>query len=278
MRRLLAVLLVLMPTGAFAWGREGHDAVWYAAQRMLTPAAVLQLRGLMQAPGPPLDPSWPDDFRRTPQGRNTGIWHFVDIGIDQPAFDRERDCRHVISGADALPGGDCAVGAVEAMAARLGNRTLSPTQRRTALVFLIHFVADLHQPLHAAEHHDRGGNDVAVHGLDGCRNLHAVWDDCVVRPLGDSGAAIGRGLLAKARAMGGASRAAMAAGTPGDWATETHGEGVKIYRALWPQAEPPTPATLTLAASYPAENKAVAEQQLLRASVRLAVLLNALLR
>lgn len=279
MRRLLAALLVLLaPEGALAWGRDGHDAVWHAAQRMLTPAAMAGLRPLLEAPGPPVDAAWPDAFRRTPQGRETATWHFVEIDIEAARFDRARDCRQTIAGAGALPGGDCAVGAIEAMAARLAERTLEAGQRRTALVFLIHVVADIHQPLHAAGHHDRGGNEIAVQGLAGCRTLHAVWDDCVVRALGGGGDGIARMLLAEARAMAPRPRAAMAAGTPAAWADEAHALGVAVYRAQWPGGPPPPPASITLPASYPQANAAAAERQLLRASLRLAALLNGALR
>jgi|SRR6516162_3845041 len=84
-------------------------------------------------------------------------WHYVNIPIHPPAgvlaaYDGARDCR----------GGDCVVAAVERFAAVLSDSSAPARQRLEALKFVVHFVADLHQPLHASNNDDRGGNGVAV--------------------------------------------------------------------------------------------------------------------
>lgn len=66
----------------------------------------------------------------------------------------------------------------------LHDKKLAQPVRAEALRFLIHFIGDLHQPLHCADNHDRGGNEVKVMIGRRHENLHAVWDDNVVEALG----------------------------------------------------------------------------------------------
>ena len=82
--------------------------------------------------------------------KETGPWHYIDIPIDKPHLNMERDC----------PKGDCVIAKIEEFRAALKDPATPAGSRREALMFIIHFVGDMHQPLHSADHHDRGGNDV----------------------------------------------------------------------------------------------------------------------
>jgi hypothetical protein len=95
-----------------------------------------------------LDSNWADEIRD--QQRDTGRWHFVDIPLTAPGYDPRRDC----------PDRACVVAQIENDMRILGDRRLSDGARAEALRFLIHFVADVHQPLHAEDNGDRGGNQV----------------------------------------------------------------------------------------------------------------------
>jgi hypothetical protein len=102
--------------------------------------------------------TWADKYRNA--HRETAAWHFVEIEIDQ-------------------------------FAAELKSPSTPSAERLLALRFLIHLVGDLHQPLHAADHHDRGGNCVSLSPPQGAQNnLHASWDVSVVSALGQSAAQI----------------------------------------------------------------------------------------
>src|SRR5690606_4063317 len=79
------------------------------------------------------------------------------------------------------PGGDCVVEAINDQADILADRSRSDAERLQALKFVVHFVGDVHQPMHAGYAHDRGGNSTQVNLRDGSRdgfgtNLHALWD------------------------------------------------------------------------------------------------------
>ena len=173
---------------------------------------------------------------------------------------------------------DCVVDKVEQFAAELGDPAVSETERILALKFLLHFVGDLHQPLHAADDQDQGGNKVSV--LFGNRTvaepLHAYWDTAVVERLGRDPQAVADALLVGAEN----ETAEWSVGTPRDWAMESFGVARDVAYAVPTKTETDAGGTAAhrLDADYEASAADAARTQLARAGVRLAVLLNAALR
>ena len=144
---------------ALAWGPEGHAIIAEIAEARLEPAARTQVAQLLSLEDHQhLDEvaSWPDAVR--PRRPETAPWHFVDIPLTATAYDANRDC----------VGGDCVVAQIQRFAAVLGDRNAAPQDRLEALKFLVHFVGDIHQPLHCETdltnfpppQGDRGGNDI----------------------------------------------------------------------------------------------------------------------
>src|ERR1700722_17811224 len=132
---------------AFGWGVEGHALIARIAEAQLTPAVHAKV---VQILGPNVSmasvASWPDEIRRS--RTETGPWHYIDIPIGQLHLDMARDC----------PKGDCVIKKIEDFEAVLRDPSTPAEQRREALMFVIHFVGDLHQPLHDSDNHDKGGN------------------------------------------------------------------------------------------------------------------------
>jgi hypothetical protein len=115
-------------------------------------------------------------------------WHFVDTEIQNPNVDQA--CFNhppIPQGSVAFngPANDCIIDKIDEFTAELSNPATDPEERVVALKFLLHFVGDLHQPLHAADDNDRGGNDKLV-SAPGIRpgNLHHYWDTEFVVALG----------------------------------------------------------------------------------------------
>lgn len=275
-RCLLGVASLLASFGtkiapAAAWGAEGHQTVGYVAERFLTAAALAEVRGLLAPAGLPQVASWADQIR--PIRRETGHWHFVDIDIRSAGYAAAVDCKQ----------GDCAIAAIDRFAARMADRGLPLAQRQEALKFVVHFVGDLHQPLHACDDADRGGNLVKVRlAQSEAANLHAVWDSATVAALGPDASSIGAGLVSRARGLPAAQRAALAKGNPVAWATESWWIcREEIYAGL-PGGPPPPGGTgdtvLALPDDYAAGHAALTADRLLRAGLRLAALLNARFR
>jgi hypothetical protein len=190
----LNVLFVFAATPpAHAWGCKGHQAVAYIAAKHLTPEArELVLRLLSENPIDPelkrycgnvlsdlmVDAStWPDDVR---DDRKNGSWHYIDIprGKHKGVLD------------DYCGNYGCVTRAIEEQRSILNDKLAAPQKRAEAIRYLIHFLGDLHQPLHAISNGDIGGTCVPVKYLDYdplpnlthpereeySPNLHQVWD------------------------------------------------------------------------------------------------------
>jgi len=189
-RRLLAsMLLFAIASPAFAWGRLGHRLVADLAQDELTPNARAQVDALLAGePGATLASiaPWADEVRSKDPvlGKRSAPWHYVTVHSADCDYDAATDCK----------GDDCVVGAIEKQTAILADRRQPIEARRTALKFVVHFVGDVHQPLHAGNRPDKGGNMVQVRlptaaGGERGTNLHSTWDSGLIELTGRDEAA-----------------------------------------------------------------------------------------
>lgn len=217
MNRLLAALfaLIIPLAPAQAYWEYGHETVAQIAETNMpakTRGAVqrlLRAAPLLGTPQCPLrtmkDVSvWADCIKgdRVRWGY-TNSWHYQNVDICKP-FDLKSAC------AD----GNCVSAQIDRNVALLKKRTLPAHIRLEALAFLVHFVGDLHQPLHAGDHEDRGGNDLkASYGIMPGYNLHTVWDGLLADRALSAAPSIVRLFPAD-------EKAAMAAGTTRDWSME----------------------------------------------------------
>jgi hypothetical protein len=259
---LLGLLLPLTMLGgqaAWAWGAEGHEIVALIAERELTPAARQQMAQLLGSDAMMVhDANWADEIRS--QRPETGGWHYVDIPLGAPGYAAWRDCR----------GGNCVVAQIADDVKVLRDRALPPLQRTEALRYLIHFVGDIHQPLHAVDNDDKGGNAIRVRLGHDRTNLHHVWDVQVVEALGYDASAVADACEAEPTS---AQKASWRRGTPQQWAEESFAIARgNIYPPLQGRRN------VMLPVSYPRAQAHVTCTQLAKAGVRLAWLLNETLR
>jgi len=183
-----ALLTLAASPPALAWSALGHRMVGELAQRHITPAARAQVELLLAGePDPTLAgvADWADRLRDLDPERfkATSRWHYVNTPPGQGCgYEAERDCTD----------GQCVVGAIQAQRAILADRSQPLEARRDALKFIVHFVGDVHQPMHANNHDDRGGNQYQIslrtelqpeayarkYYVDGVMgtNLHSIWD------------------------------------------------------------------------------------------------------
>ncbi len=262
MRRAVLLLLPLFvstppggtvpPNRAHRWSALGHRLIATLAEDQLTPAATERARDLLGGLSLPAVAVWADSIR--PTHPTTAPWHYVNVPIDDPGYDAERHC-------PTPPG--CVTWAIGHFSALLSDTTAPRAQRAEALRYLVHFVGDLHQPLHAGDNHDRGGNDVRVTFLGRRMNLHSLWD----RALLDS-----RGLReAQWVALLRARRElipldVIRSGTPEEWTSESHARARQSAYDL--------PADHILTATYATRRTSLLEEVLIRGGVRLAHLIN----
>ena len=229
----------------------GHTIVAEIADRALSARAREEVRRLLNGKGMASAADWADQIRG--QRRETAPWHYVNIPREASAYDSARDCKR----------GQCIVVALERQLEILRDPTRRAQVRGDALRFVIHLVADLHQPLHAIDDGDRGGNAVSVRWFGRKTTLHRVWDSDILTRAGLSTAQQAARLRELVLQM--PRRDALQPGDIRDWVDESHALAVDAY-ALPPGRQ--------LGASYYASASDVVDLQLMRAGLRLARLLD----
>jgi S1/P1 Nuclease len=274
----LAAGLLLCAPAACAWGPQGHRTIGAIADRLLTPeahAAVLQIladdrdkfgnpsgRTTLEAVS-----DWSDEVRGTPAERPA--WHYDDVPICGTE-DKARYC----------PDGQCSSEQLRRLIGVLGDARTPARERDEALKWVVHLVGDVHQPLHAADNGDHGGNLVLV-ALAGVRtrgreSLHRAWDNDLVQlalhshsrqqPPRDID-----GLAAEARSL----ERGVGQGSPDSWARESNNLARNVaYRYPGFACDSVPRDTVALDADYLDDALLVVRERLLLAGARLANLLN----
>ena len=264
----LAALALLVVRPALAWGPEGHRIVAHIAENRLTPEARRDLHQLLLSDQAISDTSicvWPDYIRSDEP--ETGPWHYVDIPYAATNYDPAVCC----------VSNQCIVEMIPQMEKMLGDKSAPIPDRTRALRFLVHFLGDIHQPLHCADRDDdRGGNlrTARYPGLIKDTNLHSIWDsNLVLDNMGDCNPLEYADLIAGK--IGSRQSRNWSKGTPADWAWETHTLAVNhAYKGVPPTGGDP----YVITQAYVDANKPVVELQLMKAGVRLASVLNRCLR
>jgi hypothetical protein len=246
---------------AFSWGPEGHTLVARLAAARLTPAASAKVAQIL-GPGVTLASisSWPDQVRRS--RTETGPWHYIDIPIDKPSLVMSRDC----------PKGDCVITKIEDFEKALTAPEISPEKRKEALMFIVHFVGDMHQPLHCSDNKDKGGNDVKLDFFGKPSNLHSIWDSGMLTRMGTEEAMftiLDRELTPKRTKKWGR-------GSVEDWAGQIHKAGQKVTYGKLPKPAPG--GQVAISSHYEHEAGELIRTELEKAGARLAAVLNASLK
>lgn len=180
----LAPALLSFASTAHAWGAQGHRLVGRIAETRLNPAAKAEVDRLLAGEAEPTLAGvapWADQLRAKDPGlgRRSARWHYINMAEQQCRYEPEQQCRD----------GNCVVEALKAQTALLGDRSRPDAERAQALKFVVHFVGDVHQPMHAGYAHDKGGNDFQVQFANRGTNLHSLWDSGLLntRKLDDDG-------------------------------------------------------------------------------------------
>ncbi len=171
---IILPLLILIPLFAFCWGLTGHRIVAEIAERHLSKKAKKELHKLIGRESLALWANWPDFIKSdtTHAWDHASKWHYVNIpgNLSKEEF---------MTALGKLPGENLYT-QIKALTAELKDKSLPFEKRVIALRFLIHFVGDLHQPLHVGREEDLGGNKISVTWFDRPTNLHSVWDNALV--------------------------------------------------------------------------------------------------
>lgn len=169
MKNLLLLAAILISSFSFAseedWGRTGHRATGEIAEQYLSKKAKKKIDRILNGQSLAMVSTYADDIKSDPRYREFGPWHYVNLEDGQTSYSEE----------EANPAGDLVV-AIRRCMAVLQDRKTSKEEKEFYLKMLVHFMGDLHQPLHAGRGEDKGGNDIQVRWFNKGSNIHRVWD------------------------------------------------------------------------------------------------------
>ncbi len=222
---LASILASLLVVGqAFAWGNEGHRIIGTIATAQVSESTSKALRELLGDETTADACVWADEIRSNRSYDWVKPLHYINVPRGAETIDLARD------GAD----GNQVVSAISKYTAILADRSRPKAERLEALRLVLHFVGDVHQPLHVSYSDDLGGNKLSLQAFGKKSNLHRAWDtDLIQRRLksGKDGWAVlsadlRESITPEQRARWTASR------QPIEWANESLAITRRIYANL----------------------------------------------
>ena len=168
---LLSISLILL-----SWGSLGHRTIGLIAQNHLTPKAQTAIHDLLGTSSLEDVSTWADEVRSNPEYRNTSPWHYINLPLGLNRLDFEKQVRDM-----SQPN---VYSALVQNEQQLLNPNTSRDQKIISLKLIVHFIGDLHQPMHVSRAEDQGGNKIQVNYDGKGTNLHALWDSRLLDHLG----------------------------------------------------------------------------------------------
>lgn len=265
MRYILLIMLALA-TGcenANAWGDEGHKIICEMAFRLAQPNTRAAVRRLIRS-----DTEF-DTFSEScvfpDHPRRRASEHFINLARTSPGLTSD-DCPQAEK---------CVLSAILNDSKILASKSEKNADRLLALKFLGHWVGDIHQPLHVSFEDDRGGNNISVSGR--CSGtLHSTWDTCLVAST--VGTDVANAVDELIDGITPEMVTKWNASDPREWANESFAiaeavtTGYCVMHAS--SCDQPTPAHVSVDVDYLETNKPVVKEQLQKAGVRLARILD----
>jgi hypothetical protein len=272
-RWLLVLAALLLPQPARAYWDYGHETISRIGYANVTPRtraridALLRQQRLLETPTCPAGTIsqasvWADCIKELgPRFSYAGSWHYQNVNVCQP-FDLKAACKD----------GHCVSAQIERQVKLLADQSVPTREKVQALAFLVHFVGDLHQPLHAGDRDDLGGNRMkAAYGAHAPErlNLHAVWDGFLAER-----AISAPPMLVRAYPAG--ERARLAAGGVEDWSRESWAVSRDAVYGTATGGDPcaPAPARTSIGEAEVAKLTPVIRDLAVKGGLRLARLLD----
>lgn len=247
---LLATAVVFSNTKPPFWGATGHRATGEVAAKYVKMSTAKKINELLDGHGLAEVATFGDDIKSDSRYRKYSAWHYVNLDDDKKYGDESPS-----------PSGDIITG-IDTCLVVLKSKTASKEDKQFYLKLLVHFVGDLHQPLHVSREEDLGGNKINVTWFKEESNLHRVWDSDMIDHYQMSYTEIADNFpkLNKQEVK------TMQTGTVLDWMNETHELAIKVYASAKPGDD--------LGYRYMYEHFDAVKDQLEKGGVRLAKLLD----
>jgi hypothetical protein len=257
LKRLLVIVAVIyLPLQSLAWGAEGHRICGQIANSYLTPKARKAIEAILGHESLALASTWADFIKSDPAYAYLSPWHYID-------FNKQYSYPEMV----VFLKSDTATDAYTKLNFLIGELKKPGLSRANKLLYLhmlIHIAEDVHQPMHTAHADDKGGNDFKVNWFSTPTNLHSVWDSQLIdfQQLSYTEYASAINYCSPAQ------RAKWQADPISKWLFESNQIAEKLYSEIKPGD--------TLNYRYNFTHIDIVNQQMLKAGVRLAGVLNAL--
>jgi hypothetical protein len=253
---ILGIVILYAPLQSMAWGAEGHRVAGQIAESYLTPKARKAIQEILGYESVALASTWADFIKSDPGYSYLSSWHYID-------FDKVYTYPQMQEYLDNDANVD-AYTKLQFLINELKKKNLSKENKLLYLHMLIHIAEDVHQPMHAAHADDKGGNDFKVNWFNNPTNLHSVWDTQLIEfqqlSYTEYAAAINH-TTAEQRAEWQKAPISL-------WLFESNQIAEKLYTEIKPGD--------TLNYKYNFTHIDIVNQQLLKAGVRLAGVLNSI--
>jgi hypothetical protein len=251
---VLVVAVFYLPLQSMAWGTQGHRICGQIANNYLTPQARKAIEAILGNESIAMASNWADFIKSDPAYSYLSSWHYID-------FDKAYSYPEMVDFLNHDTNVD-AYTKLNFLIAELKKKDLSKENKLLYLRMLIHIIEDVHQPMHTAHADDKGGNDFKVNWFSTSTNLHSVWDSQLIdfQQLSYTEYAtwINHSTLAQ--------RTAWQKEPISQWLFESNQIAEKLYTEIKPGD--------TLNYKYNFTHIEIVNQQLLKAGVRLAGILN----
>jgi hypothetical protein len=265
MRCILLAMLFLgsLCGNALAWGDTAHQIICEVAFQMTKPATQMEIQRLINSDPAATFPDFSESCVLADHQRTRPAEHYLNLPRDSAGLS-----------SDQCPlAQKCVLSAILSDLKIVAAKNGPDASRLFALESLGHWVGDIHQPLHISFEDDRGGNKISVSGC--ARNLHAVWDGCLVDyAVGPDVVKASASLMATITPD---MKAQWTSSSPRDWANETFAIAKAVttrYCLMHGQSCDPSRESLMITSEYLESNKLVVREQLQKAAVRLARMLD----
>lgn len=246
------VVFIIANQNISAWGQTGHRVVGHIAQQYLDPVVATKVATLLDGRKLSMVANWCDHIKSFDQHKHTFWWHFINLE-DGLKYDQAKHNKN----------GDI-VEAIERFSKILSNDQLDHAARQEALKWLVHLLGDIHQPLHAGYAKDQGGNLIQVKWFNQPSNLHEVWDSGIIDYQEMSFTELSESInFSNVRQIQEWQNSDVY-----DWLNEVISHRKRVYNLK----------SKDLSYTYQAHNVDFVNQQLLKAGIRLAGVLNKLLK
>ena len=251
------LMAVLPMREGLAWGPVGHRVVGYIAEINLDPQVLKTIRRNFNIKHLANVANWADEIKRSKY--KPDVLHYTNIAASHRLYDQERDC----------PRKRCVTEKIKEYEGILIDPESSRKAKREAFKFLVHLVADVHQPMHLGNERDRGGNTITVYFENKRTNLHRVWDHDLIFLNGKSQLQFARHIN---RSITARNKKQWLGGTVDDWSNESRALVLDFGYVLQFSSR------RELSLEYIREGRAIVDERLQRAGIRLAEMLNRLFK